>query len=244
MVASIPNDIFQFSTASALMAGLAENGPQVAHLSNHGTHGIGTFSKMEGEMLMLDGVTWRMTADGKVKKAASSAQMPFVQVTIFQPEYRVKAPAGLTKEGLWDVFSSPGSRAGGKNSYMPFRLRGTFTSIDVRVAGGQKEGSGGLSDVAGEAMQKTLKDVKGEMFGFAGPVWSVGVGIPGLHCHFLSEETNGERTGGHVKDFVAKDQIICDWSVTGRFHLGLPLGNEWESLDLAPDVEGIKKAEE
>jgi len=244
MVASIPNDIFQFSVISALVAGLAESGPQCAHLTNHGTHGIGTFSDMNGEMILIDRVAWHMTADGKVRKAALDAMLPFVQVCIYQPEFRVRAPKRLTKQGIWGLIESQGGRAGGRNSYMPFRLQGSFSSMDIRVVRGRQDKDAGLGEAADNALHKTLKDVKGTMFGFSGPVWSAGISVEGLHCHFLSDEKDGERTGGHVKEFVAEDGVVLDWAVCGRFHLGLPRGDDWESLDLAADEKVIKKAEE
>lgn len=222
MVASIPNDIFQFSTYSALAAGLEASpaGPQVAHLTNHGTYGIGTFGAPSGggAMMMVDRVAWQTVPGSKSewRRAPPDATMPFVQVTIFQPEYRaVVQRGGLSKEGVWGVLGE-GGRAGGRNSFMPFRVRGAFREVSLRGGG-------------------AVQDVKGVVFGVAGPVWAAGVCEVGLQCCFMGDGAEGKKVGGRVEDFVAaaEGDVTVEWGVCGRFHLGLPRGEEWEALDLA-----------
>jgi len=109
---------------------------------------------------------------------------------------------------------------------MPFRLQGAFGKVDLRCDGGREAGED-------EAVLRTVRDVKGTVFGFAGPAWAGGISVVGLHFHFLGDEVDGVRTGGCVVDFVAGEGVVLDWAVCGRFHLGLPRGDEWESLELA-----------
>lgn len=243
MVSKIPNDIFQFSTASALMAGLAHNGPACGQLPGYGSHGIGTFASMNGELLFLDGKPWQMLRSGKVQLADPDTPVPFVQVTKFAPEYSTKAKQ-LRKNGLLDVFSSAGSGAGGKNSFVPFLIKGQFKKLDLRIAGPQQHPDQDLAEVAANARKWSLENVKGTMFGIVSPEWMQGVSIGGVHCHFMTDiEPGKEPEGGHVLDFETGEEAELFWAVTGRYHLGFPKDDAWEGLDLTADSAGLSKAE-
>lgn len=246
MVASIPNDIFQYSIISALNSGLATGGPPAAFLTRHGTHGIGTFAHMNGEMILIDSVAWQITSDGNVRRAALDAVLPYVMVTIFEPVFGIAVSKdGMSKGELEEVlFESKGAHGGGPNSYMPFRIHGKFKSVQVSAVAKQKNDTASLGEVREQGMLKTVEDVKGTIFGFASPPWAQGISVAGVHCHFLSEEgTDGKRTGGHVKSFELTQGGRVEWAVCGRFHLGLPSGDSWEELDLKLDSAAIEKAE-
>lgn len=243
MVSKIPNDIFQFSTASALMAGLAHNGPSCGQLPGYGSHGIGTFGRMNGELLFLDGKPWQMLPSGKVQSAPPETSLPFVQVTKFIPEFEARTPR-LKKNGLLDLFEKAGPGAGGKNSFVPFVVKGQFKSLHLRIAGPQQHPDQDLAEVAANAKKWTLEGVKGTMFGIVSPEWMQGVSIGGVHCHFMTEPEQGkDAEGGHVLDFETGDEADLQWSVTGRYHLGFPRDEQWESLDLTADITGLNKAE-
>lgn len=153
-------------------------------------------------------------------------------------------------ESLMDVIGCQGSIAGGKNSFMPFRLRGTFSKITLDTVG-PKNPSGRTSSSSGSppAVSGTperevvheLVHVEGTVFGFYGPKWAEGISVTGFHCSFLSgRDEVGKLRGGRVKDFKASGAVELAWALTGRFHLGLPSGEEWEDLELGGPVENRK----
>ncbi|CAK4032518.1 hypothetical protein AC578_1740 [Lecanosticta acicola] len=204
MAKSIPNDIFQFSLHSAYTAGLKDGGPPVAFLTNHGTHGIGIFEDEESELIQIDSIAYAIDKDGAVAPAAKDDQLPFVMVTIFQPTQRVKPPPSTTSKQLKELFADAG-----KNTPMPFRLRGGFKYLNTQ--------------------QKTFWDVKGTIFGFCVPGWQKAVSGEGLQCCFLSED---KRHGGRVIDFETGEGAVLEWGKCGRFHLGFPQDEEFEELRL------------
>lgn len=64
MVASIPNDVFQFSTYAALKAGFNQGQPRTADLTSHGSDGIGVYE--DGSLMMLkSGQAYAIAKDGK-----------------------------------------------------------------------------------------------------------------------------------------------------------------------------------
>jgi acetolactate decarboxylase len=197
MVASIPNDIFQFSTHAALSAGFNTGQPRTADLTSHGTDGIGVYEDGT-RMILLEGQAHVIRKDGSAVPASMNAQLPFAMVTIFQPTYRVQLPS-LTLEGLEDLISSPEfGPARGINTVMPFKMSGKFASVNL------EEGS-------------TLQVVSGTVFGFVVPKWMKDISGPRIHAHYLDD--SGSK-GGVVSDFEINDGITLGFAKCGRFHLG------------------------
>ncbi|KAF1825472.1 alpha-acetolactate decarboxylase [Dissoconium aciculare CBS 342.82] len=203
MAKSIPNDIFQYSLHSAYNAGLKDGGPPVAFLTNHGNHGLGVFEDEESDLVQVDGIAYSIDKDGDVEPAEKDDQLPFVMVTIFQPTQRVKPPQSTTNKKLLEVFQA------GKNTTMPFRIRGPFKYINTK--------------------QQTYWDAKGTIFGFFVPNWQSAISGEGLQCCFLSED---KGNGGRVVEFETDEGAVLEWSKCGRFHLGFPQDEDYDELQL------------
>jgi acetolactate decarboxylase len=254
MAAKIPNDIYQFSLLSALNSGLNLSGPPVRALQGYGSDGIAYLPRNSGELLFLDSTAYTIhpnasdaTNENIIEHAKGDVQLPFVMVTKFVPEFSLNVVGDMEMESLMDLFGCEGPLAGGKNSFMPFRLRGVFSWVELGIVG-PRYPSSRSSSASGSPLTPTgtpekevvheLLDVKGTIFGFVGPKWAERISVSGFHCCFLSERNEeGRLRGGRVKDFKASGAVELTWSLTGRFHLGLPSGEEWESLDLNETTE-------
>lgn len=237
MAAKIPNDIFQYSTTAALQAGYSDHGPIVHHLQGYGTHGLGAIAGSDEELLFIDSQAFSVNKNsGNAKHIAQPAPgdsgLAFIMVTKFMPEYQLTVNGQFEKKSLLDVIGSQGADAGGKNSFIPFRIRGTFAKVKVLNNNALRRKRDLLpEDEASEA--NVLTNVKGTVFGFAGPEFFAGVSVTGLHCCFLSDrDGNGERRGASFVDFETSGQAEVSWAVTGRYHLGFPRGDTWEPLDI------------
>lgn len=224
MPASIPNDIYQYSTYPAFQSGLTSGGPPTAFLTKHGTYGIGTFSD-GASMMLVDTVAWR-PKDGVWAKAPLEVQLPFVMVTVFEPAAaaRLGDVEGLevargdewTMQELDRAMGSKPSKDGGwgRNDYLSVRIRGSFERVETK--------------------HETLTNVTGTVFGFRAPAWAASTSPSGLHCLFLSDDSGqGERTGGEVKGILAPEDMVVEYAPCGRFHLGLPQSEDFEMMKLA-----------
>ncbi|KAH7115884.1 alpha-acetolactate decarboxylase [Dendryphion nanum] len=215
MVASIPNDIFQFSTYSALQAGCNQGQPRTADLTSHGTHGIGTFE--DGQLMILDkSRAYVVSPDGKVESATLQARLPFAMVTIFQPIAIIRAQS-LTLDTLNNLLSSP-ENSGGLNTLMPFRLEAEFEKIGLST--------GGHSTTA-----NTYGSCKGVIVGFIIPNWMEHISGSRLHCHFLGN-SGTQKVGGRVEHFETSREVSVGFARCGRFHLGFPMSEEWEQVKI------------
>ena len=79
--------LFQVSTSAALVEGLYQGAVRISRLLRHGDFGLGTFIDLDGEMVVLEGVCYRVTADGMVTPVEGDRFIPYAVVTRFSPEF-------------------------------------------------------------------------------------------------------------------------------------------------------------
>ena len=214
MVASIPNDIFQFSTYSAIENGFSQGQPRASDLSSHGTDGIGFFENGY-VMILANGSVYTMDVKGHVKLASPSSRLPFAMVTIFQPMRAVVAQ-NPTLEIIDELLSSV-ENTGGPNTLMPFKIE------EIELDHGS---------ICGTSMHKNptaelITNMKGVIFGFVVPNWMKGISGQRVHCYFLSSDI---RIGGRLLGFQSTGEFTITFARCGRFHLGFPQSTEWEEL--------------
>src|SRR6202034_179704 len=58
--------LFQVSTSAARVEGLYQGAVRVSRLLQHGDFGLATFIDLDGEMVVLEGVCYRISSDGVV----------------------------------------------------------------------------------------------------------------------------------------------------------------------------------
>ncbi|MCI1206951.1 MAG: acetolactate decarboxylase, partial [Microbacteriaceae bacterium] len=80
------NAVFQTSLMSALLDGIYQGNMTIGELLTHGSFGLGTFEGLDGEMIVLDGVSYQMRVDGTVHPAALDQVTPFAVVTNLVPQ--------------------------------------------------------------------------------------------------------------------------------------------------------------
>ena len=91
-----PETVFQTATIDALMAGVYDGDLSLAELRRHGDFGIGTYDRLDGEMVLLDGVFYQIRANGMVVRPGLEGETPFAAVCAFHPDLTVPLPAGAT----------------------------------------------------------------------------------------------------------------------------------------------------
>jgi hypothetical protein len=74
--------LFQVSTSAALVEGLYQGAVRVSQLLRHGNFGLGTFIDLDGEMVVLEGVCYRVTSDGVVTTEKGDRFIPYDQQTL------------------------------------------------------------------------------------------------------------------------------------------------------------------
>src|SRR5260221_7631361 len=90
------SSIYLCAPVNALIEGIYEENIPLTELKKHGDFGLGTFDKLDGEMVMLDGITYQITGDGRVDAVDDSHSTPFACVTFYQTHSTDELTSELT----------------------------------------------------------------------------------------------------------------------------------------------------
>lgn len=230
--------VYQTSLMSALLDGIYDGDTTVATLLEHGDFGLGTFNALDGEMLILDGVCYRMRVDGTVAPAEPDDLSPFAVVTEFAPTVSIPVDRPMTRDQAVELINTTMQSA---NYLYAVRLTGEFEWVRVRAVHRQEKPYRPMNEaIRGE---KTLEFGRssGVVAGFRTPLYGQGIGVPGGHVHYI----DADRThGGHVLDFALLFGTI-EICIGTDLHLELPLTAEFKNAELSPDdlAEQVEQAE-
>jgi acetolactate decarboxylase len=220
--------LVQVSTIDALLGGLYDGTMAIGELRTYGDFGIGTFHRLNGEMVMVDGVVYRVRGDGGVEIVADTDTTPFAAVTFFETEMRREIPAGTDflafQQWLDTLLPNP-------NLFYAVRLQGRFRVMKTRSVPAQSKPYPALTEVARHQPEFAFEDVEGVVVGYRSPAFVKGIGVPGYHLHFLTSDC---LTGGHILAFTVQ-QATVDIDQTSEMLLRLPESTEFSSLDLGQD---------
>ena len=232
------NTVTQFSTMDALLAGSYDGHVTCREIACDGDLGIGTFDRLDGEMVLLDDRIYQVRSDGKVYVPSPNATTPFASVVNFHPTQVYAVPAGLNFREFqtWMDTQLPGT-----NVVCAFRLTGRFQHIKTRSVPAQSKPYPPLVDVV-----RTLQSVfelgkcSGTLVGFRLPDFVKGINVPGYHVHFLTAD---RQAGGHVLDFTL-DGGTVEFALCSRIDLLLPNDGVLQGIDFSRDrSEELNKVE-
>ncbi|MCI5168099.1 MAG: hypothetical protein D3903_18930 [Candidatus Electrothrix sp. GM3_4] len=128
--------MYQASTIDALLSGVLDGDLAISDLAKHGDFGIGTFDKLDGEMLLLDGEIYQVRADGKIYRPKLSNKTPFATVCNFTSEQNFSVPAGTDYPALEKLIDR---HAPNRNVFYAIKLTGKFKNITTRSVPAQKK---------------------------------------------------------------------------------------------------------
>ncbi|WP_212992945.1 acetolactate decarboxylase [Actinoplanes auranticolor] len=218
---------FQTSTIGALLGGLDDGDLTVTELLRHGDFGVGTFSALDGEMVVLDGRCYQLRSDGRAAVAPPEATTPYAIVTSFAADSTFGLPSGtaLNRDQLTEMIES---RLPGDNYFYAIRVDGQATSITSRTVRRQTKPYPGLLEASSGQREQTYTELAATIVGFRSPDYTGTIAVPGYHLHFVDD---ARRRGGHVLDFVMSGGQV-HVSVIEQLRLRLPSSSEFATGEL------------
>jgi acetolactate decarboxylase len=228
--------LFQVSTSAALVEGLYQGAVQVSRLLRHGDFGLGTFVDLDGEMVVLEGVCYRVASDGMVTNVDGDCLVPYAVVTRFSAEFA--GPSQKVNSFSELVAVCDGLRSS-QNAFYAFRVEGKFSFVKTRVMKEVPHGRG-LKAASSAQEEFKLEDQEGTLVGLWSPGFAGSFSVPGYHFHFLSAD---RKKGGHVLECRA-DDVRIDGCAMYEMHVSLPETAEFLQADLSRDPsEDLMSAE-
>lgn len=220
--------VFQASLLSALLDGVYDGDLSVGELLEHGDFGLGTFNGLDGEMLVLDGICYRLRADGTVSEVDAAALTPFAVITEFTPEITLPIDHAMTRD---EVVAMIESAVGTANYLFAVRVRGRFAEVQTRTVVKQTKPYVGMREAVRDIPALTFTDTLGTVAGFRTPLYERGISVPGGHVHYVDD---AHTHGGHVIDFTIETGTVEICRGT-ELELRLPLTEAFKNAQLSPD---------
>ena len=233
--------LYQVSLLQGLTNGDYDGTVTLGELKQHGDTGIGTFDRLNGEMILLDGRVYRAAGDGSVELAPDEETTPFC-VAAFMGANAVKDLRDIPDcDALYDKLDRVAEERG-KNRFYMIRIDGMFREMCVRSVHGQQEPYRRLVDVL--TREQTLfhyENIEGTLVGLYCPPYMSALNAVGWHLHFLSKD---KTKGGHMLGVNVEDAVLT-WKDLNAFEVRLPQGERFSGFDLtvdqSADIEKVEK---
>lgn len=219
------------------MAGVADSGISVSQFIQHGNQGIGTFTKIQGELVLLDEKVYQLQASGEIRTAGPDEQLPYAVATNFQPQKTVSIKLD-SKDGIDAVLEDFNSHAG--NLFMSYRIDGTFKQLKARTVRGQEYEGQPLAELGGKQAVQEYEDIEGTVVGFRAPLAWQGFMVAGEHMHFIDK---ARKVGGHVLELVSDGEVSIGVAVSNNVHIELPTSEKFNAAKMVTDDAGVKGIE-
>ena len=235
---SVAAEVYQSSTISALLDGVYDGDVTIAEMLSHGDFGLGTFNRLDGEMVILDGICYHLRADGTATQASPTDRTPFAAVTRFHTDLEIPIRSGT---GRADVIRAIDAKITSPNLIYAIRITGRFSGLHTRTVMAQTPPYPPLTTATEGQAETVLDHATGTLVGFRTPEFEQGISVAGYHLHFLDSDRTG---GGHVLDFRIDDGQVA-LSTASQLHLSLPTTGAFlrANLSAADLSDQIRRAE-
>ena len=235
--------VHQASSIDALLRGAYDGDLTLDELVAQGDLGLGTVQALDGELIVLDGECFQVTADGEVRRPPGSMRTPFAVVCRFAPHVDEPLDARHSLPELSariDAIAAEHAGDLGPAPILAVRIDGRFAEVDLRSVPRQAPPYPPLSEVVDhqsqwQAVAPDADGIPGTLIGFRFPPEAQGVVVAGYHLHFLSED---RRIGGHVTGAdLIEGRLQLDG--TTELHLEVPAGVEVAEADTSDATAAI-----
>ena len=218
------DSLFQTAILQSLVDGVYDGDLTVGELKEHGDFGVGTYNRLNGEMVALDGVFYQVKSDGEIEIPEDSTKTPFAIVTFFDTNQTLIPEKKLSCEELKSFIEKS---LPAENIFYAIKVHGSFEYMKTRSVPEQTAPYPPLSEVIKHESHFELKDITGTIVGLWLPEYMGKINQPGFHFHFISDN---RKSGGHVLD-CKTDNVVIEIDYMRELDLDLP------------DTEGFNNAE-
>lgn len=211
-----PNAVTQVGTYTRLAAPDYDGLTSARRAGQGLTLGLGTFDRLDGELVLVGGVMYRVSTDGAPTPVTDDRTTPFFEGIAFAPTASGPLAPGTTCANLGAAVTA---LAGISTGMIAVRVRGTFTDLVTRSVAAQPTPYPALATAVAGQTVFPLGQERAVLVGFfTGPDLQ-GIGAPGLHLHGVTAD---RTAGGHVLSCTAGNDVqlsverVDKVSVSGR----------------------------
>lgn len=221
--------MYQYSIIDALMAGVFDGDLTIGQLRRKGDFGVGTFNRVDGELLIDKGHVYKISYDGSVKEVPDSDSTSAAFVKFFKADtvIHLNGP-GLTYEKVQEKLT----HLLNPNGIYALRISATFPTMTTRAEKPAKKPYTSLPEhLKYNQVVFELKNTTGICSGFLLPPYLARTNVPGFHLHYLADD---HKSGGHIFNFTA-DAVTVEVDMAKGFTIENNTNAEFGKVNLQPD---------
>lgn len=220
--------IYQTSLMSSLLAGVYDGDVTIADLLKHGDFGLGTFNKLDGELVAFDSNVFQLRDDGSASKAKPEQKTPFAVMTFFNPDITHQFTHSVTQQELHQVINH---YVPSDNLFCAIKIEGDFELVTTRTVQLQEPPYRPMLEAIANQPIFNFHHETGVIAGFRSPQFIEGVNVAGFHEHFINQQYQG---GGHILDYILKKGTL-QIGIISKMSLDLPCRSAFLTADLMPE---------
>lgn len=220
--------IWQTSLMSALLSGVYEGKTTIGDLLQHGDFGLGTFNRLDGEMIAFNSDVFQLRGDGTARPAKPEQQTPFAVMTYFNPTHEYHFTEPHSRQQIHEIIDQTLSS---ENLFCALRIDGVFEKVDTRTVTEQQRPYKPMLEATEQQPIFHLHHQPGVLIGFLTPAYMQGINVAGYHEHFINQQRS---SGGHVLDYHVSEGRLTFGSVE-RLIIDFPDDQEFRQADLDPE---------
>jgi len=221
---TVGDALVQYSLITALAAGDYDQGMPLRELLKSGDFGLGTFDRLDGELILLDGQMFQALADGKIRPADLSGGTPFASVTFFEADGEI---APLSAASLEDLDEQLDRKLPRRNTPYAMRIEAELSEVTLRSVPAQSPPFQPLVEVVKQQSTWSRENVRGTLIGLCYPKWVGTLNVAGYHWHFLSDD---QKFGGHVLN-CAFERASLGYDECTSLVIHVPTSEAFENFD-------------
>lgn len=235
--------MYQVATLQSLMVGNYDGYVPVGTLRQWGDIGLGTFDKVDGEMIVLDGTVYQARYDGTVNVASDNTGVPFATVTHFDTDYTLNINSLGNIAQLSELLTAEVNKRG-MNLIYALRIDvSQCEKVHVRSELPQEKPYRPLAEaLKTDQREFVYNDIDGTIVAVYFPAFFNMQNTPGWHFHFISSD---RTRGGHMLDIISTTPMQAKLDATTYFQLYMPEDTSFSMKDLSKDmskeIEDVEK---
>lgn len=235
--------MYQVATLQSLMIGNYDGFVTVGEIRKYGDIGLGTFDRIDGEMIVLDGTVYQARYDGSVKIADDTLGIPFATVTTFNSDITKEIQPIKNIQDLTQQLDAA-VETNGKNLIYAVRINvDDATSVKVRSELPQDKPYKPLPETLVTAQREfAYEHISGTIVAVYFPSFFATQNTPGWHFHFISTDC---KKGGHMLELSTSKTMVAQLDATPYFTMYMPESASFSQSDLSndhrDDIEKVEK---
>lgn len=226
------DSMHQVSLMQSFMHGAYDGVISVGDLKSNGDTGLGTFEGVNGEMIVLDGIVYQASADGKVNVMGDNEQVPFATVTHFDSNANINDISAKDFNDLTAKLDKEIEKFGKNNMYVA-KIKCECSNITVRSVKKQEKPYKEFTDVAA-VDQKVFNytNQTGTLIAIYFPEYMNELNMHGWHIHFLND---AKDKGGHVLG-LTMEKGSAEIDEIHDFDMKLPTTDTFKNMDFSENM--------